>query len=102
VAACRRHCLAGSDLAAAAGSVASIKAALDGTRHDDHYHLPLARLETEVLLVQGRPQEALVAVEDALDRFDLWRIPRYAWPSLVADGRACAAAAARDGSSSDA
>jgi hypothetical protein len=84
VAACRRHCLAGGDLAAAAGSVASIKAALDGTRHHDHYHLPLARLETEVLLVQGKPQEALVAVEHALDRLDLWRIPRYAWPLLVA------------------
>ena len=32
-------------------------------------------------------------VEDALDRFDVLRSPRYAWPLLAAAARACAAAA---------
>ena len=86
--------LARGDLAAAAESVASIRAVLDDTRYHDQYHLPLARLETEVRLAQGRPAEALSAVEDALDRFDLLPSPRYAWPLLVAGARACAAAAA--------
>ena len=84
--------LARGDLAAAAESVASIKAVLDDTRHHAHYHLPLARLETGVLLAQGRPDAALAAAEDALDRSDLRHIPWYAWPLLVAGARACAAA----------
>jgi ATP/maltotriose-dependent transcriptional regulator MalT len=85
--------LARGDLAAAAESVASIRAVLAGTRYHHEYHLPPARLETEVLRAQGRPEEALAAVQDALDRFDLRHIPRYAWPLLVAGARACAAAA---------
>ena len=89
--------LARGDLAAAAESVISIKAVLEGTRYHDQYHLPPARLDAEVLLAQGGPAEALGAVHDALDRFDLRRVPRYAWPLLVAGARACAAAApARD------
>jgi DNA-binding CsgD family transcriptional regulator len=89
--------LARGDLAAAAGSVASIRAVLDDTRHHDQHHLPLVRLDTELRLAQGRPAQALGAVYDALDRFDLRRVPRYAWPLLVAGARACAAAAsARD------
>ena len=90
--------LARGDLAAAAESVASMRLVLDDMRYHDHYHLPLARLETEVPLAQGGPQGALSAVEDALDRFDVRQSPRYAWPLLVAGARACAAAAAaRDG-----
>ncbi len=94
--------LARGDLAAAAESVASIRAVLDGTRYHDQYLLPLARLETELLLARSRPAEALSTVEDALDRFDMLRGPGYAWPLLVAGARACtaaaaAAAAARDG-----
>jgi ATP/maltotriose-dependent transcriptional regulator MalT len=85
--------LARGDLAAADEYVASIKAVLEGTRHHDHYWLPLARLETEVLLVQGRSAEALAGVEDAVDRFDVRYIPRYAWPLLVAGARACAVGA---------
>jgi ATP/maltotriose-dependent transcriptional regulator MalT len=90
--------LARGDLAAAAQSVASIRSVLNDTRYHDQYHLPLVRLETEVRLAQGRPAEALPAVEDALDRFDLGHSPRYSWPLLVAGAQACAAAAAaRDG-----
>ena len=85
--------LARGDLAAAAQSVASIKSVLDNTRYHDQYHLPLVRLETELWLARGQPAEALPAVEDALDRFDLRHSPRYAWPLLVAGARACAATA---------
>jgi ATP/maltotriose-dependent transcriptional regulator MalT len=89
--------LARGDLAAAAESVASIRAVLDDTRYHDQYHLPLARLETEVLLAQGSPAGALSAVGDALDHFDMLPNARYAWPLLVAGARACTAAAvARD------
>ena len=90
--------LACGDLAAADESVASIRDALAGTRYHDHYQLPLARLEIEVLLVQGRSAEALAAVEGALDRSDMRHIPRYAWPLLVAGARACATAAREPGS----
>jgi len=86
--------LARGDLAAAAESVASARFVLDDTRHHDQHHLPLVRLDAELRLAQGRPDEALEAVDDALDRFDLRRIPRYAWPLLVAGARTCAAAAA--------
>jgi DNA-binding CsgD family transcriptional regulator/tetratricopeptide (TPR) repeat protein len=90
--------LARGDLAAADESIASIRDVLSDTRYHDHYQLPLARLETEVLLVQGRSAEALAGVEDALARSDVRHIPRYAWPLLVAGARACATAAREGGS----
>jgi ATP/maltotriose-dependent transcriptional regulator MalT len=85
--------LARGDLPAAAESVASIRSVLDNVRYQDQYHLPMVRLETELRLAQGRPAEALSAVEDALDRFDVRYSPRYGWPLLAAGARACAAAA---------
>ena len=85
--------VARGDLAAAAETAASIRAVLDETRHHDQHHLPLARLDAELRLAQGRPAEALGVVRDALDRLDLRRIPRYAWPLLIAGARACAASA---------
>jgi ATP/maltotriose-dependent transcriptional regulator MalT len=89
--------LARGDLDAAAEAVASITAVLDRTRFKGEHQLPLARLETELRLAQGRPAAALTVIEDALDRFDLLRSPRYAWPLLTAGARACApAATARD------
>ncbi len=88
--------LARGDLAAAAESVASMRSVLDDTRYLDQYHLPMVRLETELLLAQGRPDGALSAVEDALDRFDVLQTPRYTWPLLVAGARTCAATTARD------
>jgi len=88
--------LARGDLATAAEAVASIKAVLDAANPRDEDHLPLARLETEVHLGQGRLADALSTVEAALGRGDLLYSPRYAWPLLTAGARACAAAA-RDG-----
>ena len=88
--------LARGDLAAAAESVASMRSVLDNTRYQDQYHLPMIRLDTEVLLAQGRPAEALAAAEDALDRFDVLQSPRYAWPLLVAGARTCATTTGRD------
>ena len=85
--------LARGDLAAAAAAVASIKATLDRTRYKDEHQLPLARLEAELRLAQERPAEALAVMEDALDRFDVLRSPRYGWPLLGAGARACAATA---------
>ncbi len=92
--------LARGDLAVAVESVASIRSVLEGTRYHDQYDLPLARLETEMLLAQGRPAEALSVIEDALSHFDVLPSSRYAWPLLVVGARACVAAAAagtRDG-----
>ncbi len=73
-----------------------MRSVLDETRYLDQYHLPMARLATELLLAQRRPDGALAAVEDALERFDVLSTPRYTWPLLVAGARACAATAARD------
>jgi hypothetical protein len=88
--------LARGDVAAAAEYVASIRAVLDDTRYQARYHLPLARLETGLSLARGRPAEAWSVVQDALDRFDVLRSPRYTWPLLVAGARACAAITVRD------
>ena len=88
--------LARGDLAAAAESVASIRAVLDDTQYLDQYHVPMVRLETELLLAQGTPAGALSTVEDALDRFDVLQSPRYTWPLLVAGARACTTTARDD------
>jgi DNA-binding CsgD family transcriptional regulator len=84
--------LARGDLAAAAESLASDEAALHGTKFKDERQLPLARLDTELRLAQGRPAEALSVADEALGWFDTGPSPRYAWPLLVAGARACAAA----------
>ena len=58
-------------------------------------HLPVARLEAELFLAEGKPADALAtSVTAAADRFDLVHSPRYAWPLLAAGARACAAAPA--------
>jgi DNA-binding CsgD family transcriptional regulator/tetratricopeptide (TPR) repeat protein len=89
--------LARGDLDGAAEALALVRAGLDGTRFKDEHQLPAARLEAGLRLAQGRPAAALTAIEDVLDRFDLLRSPRYAWPLLAAGARACApAATARD------
>jgi ATP/maltotriose-dependent transcriptional regulator MalT len=85
--------LARGDLRAAAESVASIRAVTEDARYDAQYHLPAIRLDTELRLAQRRPAEALSAVGNALDCYDMRPSPRYAWPLLVAGLRAGAAAA---------
>jgi DNA-binding NarL/FixJ family response regulator len=86
--------LARGDLAAADERAGSVRAALDGVRYKSEHQLPMARLESEVRQAQGRPGEALAAVEEPLDRYNVSASPRYAWPLLVAGARACLAAAA--------
>jgi DNA-binding CsgD family transcriptional regulator len=85
--------LARGDLAAAADFAASIRSVTESSRYDPQYHLPLVRLETALRLAQDRPSDALAAVVDALDRWDVGESPRYAWPVLVAGAQACAVAA---------
>jgi DNA-binding CsgD family transcriptional regulator/tetratricopeptide (TPR) repeat protein len=82
------------DLTAAAARAASVRAALDGVRYKDEHQLPMARLESAVRLAEGRPAEAMAAVEEPLDRHNVSASPRYGWPLLVAGVRACLAAAA--------
>jgi DNA-binding CsgD family transcriptional regulator len=89
--------LARGDLAAAAEQAAAVRAVLEGTRYKDEKDLPLARLETELRLAQGRPADALAVARRALDRFNVLLSPRYAWPLLVAAARACLAAGTAGG-----
>jgi ATP/maltotriose-dependent transcriptional regulator MalT len=84
--------LARGDLIAADERTTSVRAVLDGVGYKDEHQLPAARLESEVRLAQGRPAEALAAVEDALERYNVLASPRYAWPLLVVGVRACMAA----------
>jgi DNA-binding CsgD family transcriptional regulator len=82
--------LARGDLPGAADSVAACLGALAGFGYRDQHHLPLARLETELYLAQDRAGDALAVTRRALDRIDLPRSPRYAWPLLAAGAGACA------------
>ena len=88
--------LARGDLAAAAESVASIRSVLEDTGTSTSTTCRWCGWKPSLLLAQGRPAEAWSAVQDALDRFDVLRSPRYAWPLLVAAARACAAITVRD------
>ncbi len=94
--------LARGDLAGAAQSAAAARGALARFGYRDQFQLPLARLETDLHVAQNRPADALTTVEQALDRFEVKRSPRYAWPLLAAGARAAAAAAAaRDAALAD-
>ena len=91
------------DLPAARAQAAAARTALGRSeptgRTSGQYHLPLVLLEAGLCLAEGRQAEALDAVAGAVDRFDLARDPRYAWPLLSAGahaGGAVAAIAARD------
>jgi ATP/maltotriose-dependent transcriptional regulator MalT len=84
--------LARGDLATAADSVTSIRAALHGIRYKDEFQLPAARLETELRVAEGQPAAGLAVAEGTLDLFNVRPSPRYAWPLLVAGARAVAAA----------
>jgi ATP/maltotriose-dependent transcriptional regulator MalT len=84
--------LARGDLARAAEAAAASRGALAGFGYRDQNHLPLARLEAELLVAQGRAGDALTTAEQALDRFDVRPSPRYTWPLLVASARVCGAA----------
>ncbi len=83
------------DLAAAAESAAIARAALAGIGHwrPGQYRIPVATLDLELLLAEGKPADALAAAADAVGRLDLALDPRYAWPLLAAAARAAGAAA---------
>ena len=87
--------LARGDLATAADSVTSIRAALHAIRYKDEFQLPAARLETGLLVAEGQPAAGLAVTEGTLDLFNVRPSPRYAWPLLVAGAQACTAAAAQ-------
>ena len=89
----RRGDLAGARELAEAASAALNRTGKQGCREAQCY-LPLARLEAELLLAEGRPADARDVVTAAADRFDLVHDPRYAWPLLAVGARACAAAPA--------
>jgi DNA-binding CsgD family transcriptional regulator/tetratricopeptide (TPR) repeat protein len=85
------------DLASAAESATAARAAL-GAGHcgcdgsfSGQYHIPLARLDLELRLAEGRPADA-AAIVDAAGGLDLAADPRYTWPLLAAAARAVTAA----------
>jgi DNA-binding CsgD family transcriptional regulator/tetratricopeptide (TPR) repeat protein len=78
------------DLAAAGEWVATAGSMLAriGHRSRGQYSIPVARLEIELLLAEGKPADALASAVGALDHLDLALDPRYAWPLLAAAARA--------------
>ena len=101
------RCLSGAvavargDLTTPAATVASAEAVLRETRYEAQEHLPFTRLVIDLRLAEGRGPDALSAVADALDRFDLQHGSRYVWPLLVAGARACAAAVSTSAATRD-
>ncbi len=84
--------LARGDLARAAASAAACRDALAEFGYRDQNQLPLAQLEIKLRLAQGSTGDALMVAEQALDRYDLQRSPRYTWPLFCASLHACSAA----------
>jgi ATP/maltotriose-dependent transcriptional regulator MalT len=91
------------DLTGARALIAAARTALGRVSHRLHaetqFYLPLAQLEAEHCLAEGRQADALDVVAAAVDRFDLLRDPRYGWPLLTTAARVCTtlpAAALRD------
>jgi DNA-binding CsgD family transcriptional regulator len=85
------------DLASAVESAVAARSALGaagcghGSRFQGQYQIPLARLDLELRLAEGKPTEALVVAND-VGGLDLADDPRYAWPLLAAAARAVTAA----------
>ena len=85
----RRGDLADARELADAASAALSRTGKQGCREAQCY-LPVARLEAELFLAEGKPADARDVVTVAADRFDLVHNPRYAWPLLAVGARACA------------
>ena len=83
------------DLAAATASETPARASLAkiGHWHRGQYAIPLARLDIELRLAEGKPAAALAAAAAAVGRLDLALDPRYTWPLLAAAARAVTATA---------
>jgi DNA-binding CsgD family transcriptional regulator len=88
------------DLAAAADSAAFARAALAkiGQWLRGQYAIPVARLDIELMLAQGKPRAALAAAVAAVGGIDLALDPRYAWPLVAVAARAAGAAVRARGS----
>ena len=84
--------LARGDVRAAADAARAAAAFMTGIAYEAQLQLPVVRLQSGVDIAQGRPEQALSVIEEALDRFEVQYSPRYAWPVLAAGARACAAA----------
>jgi DNA-binding CsgD family transcriptional regulator len=84
------------DLTGAGESLAAAGAALGAASYpgSGQYHIPLARLEIELRVAEGKAVEALAVATDAAERLDLAADPRYSWPLLAAAVRAVTAATA--------
>jgi len=93
--------LARGDLAKAAASAGGCRDALTRFGYRDQNQLPLAELEIELCLARGSAGEALTTAEQAFDRSDFQRSPRYAWPLLGASARACGAVLLRSAAGDD-
>src|SRR5262249_48918790 len=85
----RRGDLAGARELADATSEGLSRAGERGCR-ESQSSLPLAQLEAELFLAEGRPADARDVVTAAADRFDLVHDSRYSWPLLAVGARACA------------
>ncbi len=84
----RRGNLDAASTMAAAARTAYGRARYPGA-HQGQYTLPLAQVEAEILDAEGRHEAAIEVLSAALERLDLVRDPRYAWPLLAAAGRIC-------------
>ncbi len=86
------------DLAAAGESAAAARAALDQASHKrrGQHDIPMVRLEAELRLADGRPEEALAVFAAADGRLSLALDPRYTWPLLATAARAVTAARQAD------
>ena len=85
------------DLAGAGDHAAAARAALAIGRYQGHrgqYYMPLAQLEIELHLAEGKTADALSAAADAAAGPELALDPRYAWPLLTAAARAAGVHAA--------
>jgi DNA-binding CsgD family transcriptional regulator/RecA/RadA recombinase len=86
------------DLASAGEHATAARAALTTDSYQGHrgqYFMPLAQLEIELRLAEGKAADALGAAADAVSGPDLALDSRYAWPLLTAAARAVNAQAAR-------
>jgi ATP/maltotriose-dependent transcriptional regulator MalT len=84
--------LARGDALAAEDSARTAAAFMSGLAYEAEQQLPLVRLQVQLRAAEGRFEQALSVIAEALDRFEVLHGPRYAWPVLVAGARACGAA----------
>jgi ATP/maltotriose-dependent transcriptional regulator MalT len=80
------------DIAAAAGYALVPGLSPEHPGIEPQFGLPMAQLQAQVHLAEGRPTEALQAIDAVLERFDVRLTPRYGWPVLAVGALVCAMA----------